>query len=449
MSPAKKLWLILVVCAVLLGTTSFVNPLIRLISAAVGAVPVPWVGREIAIAESNNTEYEPDAAFNWKHNEYLVVWRGHDGIYGRRVSATGKLLGHSPFPIATGPRTRRLPSAAYDPVNDRYLVVWMYDKDDAEDWNINGRFIPWESPDGSLKEFEIFGSFLYEEQPKAAYSSAQKEFLVVFVKKEPAKNKSEIWGTRVRASDGKILGTGIPFFISDNTAFSDHPDVAYNQKRNEYLVTWDVQKASLDVYGARLTGDGQILNPGIFSIAGWPNNEGIPAAAACPDEDQYLVVWQSEKSATNNDIYARVVFGDAVNSATVHHVADTVLHDSYPDTACSHNGRQFLVTWQQQYSSTSGPYGIIGRFVNTETGGGSSLCPGCSAAPAKTASIGDVFGIMVPTASDASRTRPAASGGFGEYLVAWEHLPKGTTDMDVHGKKVMPGAKFLPVVIKK
>jgi len=56
--------------------------------------------------------------------------------------------------------------------------------------------------------------------------------------------------------------------------------VAYNLARNEYLVTWDVEKGSLDIYGLRLTGTGMALG-GEFGIAGWTANKERPAVAAC------------------------------------------------------------------------------------------------------------------------------------------------------------------------
>ena len=452
MNPIKKISLIFIICAGLFAATSTMNPTLRSISAAVEAVPGAWVSKEIVVTEVNNSEFEPAVAFNWKHNEYLVVWRGYDGIYGQRVSSTGKLVGPKSFAIATGPNTRRSPSVDYDPVHDHYLVVWAYDKGSPEGWNINGCIIPWEAPDTSLPEIEIITLFTDQEQPKVVYGRAQEEFMVVWANKESAQNKSEIYAARLKSSDGAAPAGVNPSRVSKAGEYCEHPDVAYNKKRNEYLVVWDVQKSplNLDVYGVRLTGNGQVIANEVIGIAGWPNNEGTPAAAACGDEDQYLVAWHSEVSLTNWDIYARVVFGDAVLSKIVHKIEWTPVNELYPDAVCNHNGGQFLVVWQQQYSSTSGPYAISGRFVYPELGGGSILrCTDCLEAPDKPGTMSDIFVIIAPTVGDPSRTKPAAAGGIGDYMVVWEHLRKGSTDQDIHGKMVMPGANFLPLVIRK
>ena len=445
MSPRRKFILILIVCAVLLATTSFGHPLHRLISAAVEASHAPWVGNEIVVAGKNNSEYEPAIAFNWKHNEYLVVWRGFDGIYGQRVSATGKLVGPTPFSIATGTKTRRKPSVDYDPLHDRYLVVWMYDKG-SPDWNINGRFIPWQGPAQSLSEFEIITFFTFDEYPKVVYARATEEFLLVWVTK--ANNVSEIWGVRLKSMDGTIPGGENAHLISKAGELCDHPDVAYNLKRNEYLVTWEVKKSSLDIYGVRLKGDAQPMAPGIIAIAGWPDDERSPAVAAIGDADQYLVVWQSEYTPNNQDIFARIVFGNAVLSTTVHHIEWTPANEIYPDVSSDRGGSQFLVVWQQQYSSTSGPYGISGRMVFPVLGG-IILCPGCDNTADTVDSLGDIFTIVSPYTGDPDRTKPAVTGGFAQFLTVWEYLRPGSTDQDIHAKLVIPHVVFLPLVIHK
>ena len=69
--------------------------------------------------------------------------------------------------------------------------------------------------------------------------------------------------------------------------------MAYNLARNEYLVTFDADSSSWDIHAVRLRGDGVALGGGEFTIAGWPDDEQVPAVAACDQADQYLVAWQS------------------------------------------------------------------------------------------------------------------------------------------------------------
>ncbi|MEZ4609626.1 MAG: hypothetical protein R2838_05115 [Caldilineaceae bacterium] len=63
------------------------------------------------------------------------------------------------------------------------------------------------------------------------------------------------------------------------------------------------------------------------------------------------------------NIYARFVTGDG-SPAGVHHLDPYVVHQQHPDVACS--GSQYLVTWEEQYSNMSGPYGVWGRLMATD-----------------------------------------------------------------------------------
>jgi hypothetical protein len=94
-------------------------------------------------------------------------------------------------------------------------------------------------------------------------------------------------------------------------------------------------------------------------------------------------------------------------------------------------GNQFLVTWQQQYSSITGPYGIRGQFVNTDK------------------TLGADFAIMAPTGGvSAEFTTPVVAGGNVNFLTVWEHDRAGTSFQDIHGRLLAPYAVSLPLVLR-
>jgi hypothetical protein len=100
---------------------------------------------EIIISARDSEEHLPAIAYNSKHNEYLVVWEndwggGYHDIYAQRMSAGGRLL--SWFALTTV-HSQTSPAVAYDPDNDRYLVVWAYDSyGNASNWDVYGRLCP-------------------------------------------------------------------------------------------------------------------------------------------------------------------------------------------------------------------------------------------------------------------------------------------------------------------
>ena len=431
MSTKRALLVVLVASAIILamgdGTARAWPPEPGTASATTG----PHLSGEITISDLDNEEHLPAVAYNWKHHEYLVVWHtkwviGTRDIRAARVSDTGQVL--STFTVYEHTtKDSAQPTVDYDPVNDRYLVVWIFDAfGDSSDWDLYGRFIPWDGPSASLNEFAICTWSTHQWNPKVAYGRAVEEFLVVWANEyQSGTLPMYISGRRVKADGSGLPGSSSDLTISHATENRVNPDVTYNLARNEYLVVYD---NAVDIFGIRLTGDLSHNFGGEFGIAGWPDTEIHPAVAACDQADQYLVAWQS--SAGNQDIYARFVKGDGTPDS-VHHIYGTTVAEVEPDVACNMSGRQYLVVWQQQYSNLTGPYGVWGRLVFADK------------------SMDPEFRIMAPTAGiTAEFTDPAVAGGHTNYLVAWEHDRAGISYQDIHGRLITPHAVFLPLVVR-
>ncbi len=383
---------------------------------------------EITISALNNEQHLPAVAYNWKHHEYLVVWHnkwggGKRDIYAQRVDDRGRLK--SWFTVSSGAHDRAQPSVAYDPVRDRYLIVWVQDVfGDGSDWDVYGRFIPWAGPPVQ-PEFNIIDWTSNQWNPKVVYARAQDEFLVVWTSTPPFV-KAYISGRRIKADGSGFSGGG--FLIASNTTENRvNPDVAYNLARNEYLVVYD---NVFDIFGVRLRGDGTPLGGGEFGIAAWPDQEQHPSVAACSAADQYLVAWQSTVASSAEDVFARFVRGNgAVDS--VHHMDSTVVTEKEPDVACDENGRQYMIVWEQQYSNIIGPYGIRGQRILSDK----TLYP--------------AFAISAPTAGQGvDRTMPAVAGGGANFLVVWEQERINTPWKDIHGRLLVPETTFLPKVLR-
>lgn len=393
----------------------------------------PYVGGEIVMSNVDYDSYLPSVAYNWKHHEYLVVWHtkwtmGSRDIRAARVSDTGQVLAQFVvYEHAT--KDSAQPAVAYDPVNDRYLVVWVFDVfGDGSDWDLYGRFIPWNGPSASLNEFAICTWGTHQWNPKVAYGRAVEEFLVVWANEyQDGALPMYISGRRIKAADGSFPGgTDSDLTISHATENRVNPDVTYNLARNEYLVVYD---NAVDIFGFRLTGDLANNFGGEFGIAGWSSIEIHPAVAACAGANQYLVAWQSDQSdqgAANDAIYARFLDGEAT-PGSVHLIDDTTSPEREPAVACNLSGTQYLVTWQTRYTNLK--YGIWGRLVQPDATMIPQFC-------------------IVPPGSSADRTDPVVAGGHTTYLAVWVHQRDGTTHQDIHGRLVTPHVVFVPLVLR-
>jgi hypothetical protein len=411
---------VLVILALMLMAGTLFNS-----STASTSIQADYPTSPFMISELSANQYRPDIAYNSKHHEFLVVWEnvwpgGAHDIYAQRVSTTGKLL--SWFSVSTSNNNKMNPSVAYDLIHDRYLVVFAYDAiGNGTDWDVYGRFIPWNGPSTGLADFIICNWTSNQRRPVVAFGYAQGEYLVTWTN-GPIGQPTYISARRIYAD-----GSGFPsngFLVSSGPENRDYQDVTYNLHRNEYLITWDVAKSAsnYDIYGKRLDGFGNTLtggNPSIlgeFPIAAWPDIEERPAVAACDQADQYLVAWQSDQGTGEVDfaIYGYYLNGDAV-PVHVLLISDTTLPQLYVDISCNAKGNKYLLAWQDRY--VGGENGIWARLAFPNW------------------TLGEEFPVVGPL-QNADREWPSVSGGHSVFLTAWEHDRDVSDIKDIYGRMI-------------
>lgn len=307
----------------------------------------------IEIADTGHGYPGADVAYNSQFDEYLVVWEEPKKIWGRRVSSRGQPIGSSILIESGAPYGYEGPQVAYDSQRNRYLVIWGRGGGSA-DLFLHGRFVPALGPDAGLTAFPIDpGPIPLDAVYTLGYGLAQDEFLAVWNRKTGGAFREATYGRRIEAD-----GSGFPastFLLTEHTTDNRwRPDAAYNLVRNEYLVAVDDgNKVNDNIYGTRLTAGGSILGSGEFGIAGWPDEEYGASVAACPDGDQYLVVWHSIRTLDNSDgIYACFVSGDGSPGDVVQVKSRTSWEWRSADVACGvtntlRQAPRYLVAWAE------------------------------------------------------------------------------------------------------
>ena len=391
----------------------------------------PYLSPEITLLTLDNTQLLPAVAFNRQRQEYLVVWQnkwaGNRDIYAQRVTVDGRVL--SWFAVTSGPTDRAQPSVAYDPVNNRYLVVWIEDVlGNGSDWDIRGRFIPALGPDPTLTDFVICNWTSSQWNPVVAYAEAQNEYMVVWANQQAVGVPWYVSGRRMDATSGAFFSVGSDISLAHATNDRVNPAIAYNLARNEYLIVWQEVGSGQDIWAQRITASAVPLG-GPFGIAGWPDQEIQPAVAACSAADQYLVGWQSNVNPAqgNYDIYAWFLNGDATFIGGPQIIDDTTLPEENVAIACTIGGDAYLLTWQARYTNLH--YGIAARLAHTDT------------------QLERAFNLAAPLGNQ-DRTSPAVAAGRGSYLVAWEHTREGTTYQDIHARIWYDQLLYIPCVMK-
>ncbi|GMU08940.1 HYR domain-containing protein [Corallococcus caeni] len=218
---------------------------------------------------------------------------------------------------------------------DVYLVVWGFGAD--VDLDVIGTRV--RISDGAV--LDLMGIPLAVapgKQSGTAVASSGNDFLVVW--DDASLSVRALRAARVSGSTGQILGS--PFAVSNSTAGQIWPAVAFDG--THYLVAWTDYRGRVDtdIYGARVrASDGALLDPAgilICSVAGY---QASPAVAF--DGNRFLVVWQDSRSVAPGLHGARVGVDGVVIDRTSLPISTTAGAKFSP--AVSAVSGTFLVTW--------------------------------------------------------------------------------------------------------
>jgi len=234
---------------------------------------------------------------------------------------------------------------------------------------------------------------LTQDYPAAGF--ADSVFLAVWC---DGRDNGDIYGARITPS-GEVLDTS-GLRIRATVNWQEAPAIA--ARGSCFFVVWTDRppgSTHRDLHAGRVTVGGEILDTAGIVINHVDDHQDQPAVAA--GESCYLVVWYDRRGATPGDVYgARVSFSGEVLDPTGIPLGVGLGVESYPDVACA--GHDFLVVWQ---STSSGASSVWGTRVSSA---GRVLRPGC-----------------FPIAGDASRGeqagRPVVSSDGTEFLVAWQN----------------------------
>ena len=232
-------------------------------------------------ATSSCLHHAPEAAFNSSHNQFLVIWQtscmdGQRDINAQRLGIDGTLV--DPWFCVycdTNPRSRSRPAIAYNATDDQYLVVWRIELATRDE--IRGCIMPWKTPCPG-PELIIASSATDEDvdHPTVAWNSNRNQYVVVWEQQGATASIH----FRILNSDGTLGAGGIVADNNDRT-----PDVAYNLATDEYLVVWS--RSDTTVYGRRIQWDGS-FNGAEFSVGSGDN-----PSVTTDGQGVYAVAWQS------------------------------------------------------------------------------------------------------------------------------------------------------------
>lgn len=183
-----------------------------------------------------------------------------------------------------------------------------------------------------------------------AIAASPTTYLVVWAQAREGDLTRDIYAARIGAS-GEILDANA-ILISGAINTQDMPRVAWNG--TSFLVVWmDNRSGTLyDVYGARVSPSGQVLDPMGFVISNAIYNQYYPDVAAAGS--QFLVTWTDGRAGDTFDIYAaRVTDGGRVLDSNGILISDAAGDQQHPSVAS--RGNEYLIAWDDERNSTVYP----------------------------------------------------------------------------------------------
>jgi hypothetical protein len=258
------------------------------------------------VSRSATVQRNPALAFDGTN--YLAVWdeigrdgKGDSDIVAAALSKSTGALDGTGLEVAETSGEQTEPAVAWN--GDVFLAVWQT-RQSGDDSDVEGALI---GPDGSVGDpFSI--SVAGDDQTSPVVASDGSGFLVAWADWRSGVH-SQVFGTLVSAAGVVSSPTGTP--LSSGSQSEWEPALAW--AGDHYLLVWeDTRRSSFtiqrDVFGARISAAGGVLDPDGFAISAHDFDETTPSASSLAGTS--LIAWSDRRLGNQQaDIFAARVSG--------------------------------------------------------------------------------------------------------------------------------------------
>jgi hypothetical protein len=229
----------------------------------------------------------------------------------------------------------------------------------------------------------------------------------------------DIYGARVDAAGNLLDPAG--FIICNAEGTQRNPSVTTNG--DIFMVVWedqrDVYVTGTDIYGARVSGDGVVLDLSGIEISTATDEQTLPAVGSA--EGNFFTVWVDQRSGTNNDIYGAFITGNgSVANPDGLVICDQAGYQNAPDIC--YNGSRYLLVWADQRGFSKD---IYGTFLKTD------------------GTLSHANGIGIITLFN-NQENPSIAWNGAEFFLAYEEYQTGY-QAQIHGGRLNAAGQLLDV----
>jgi hypothetical protein len=338
------------------------------ISQAAAVSPDNYFGTAIGVAV--NRQVTPAVAFDGTY--YLLVWtdsrtsagRDYD-LIGARVYVNGTVIDPGGLALVVASGNQLVPDIVWN--GSQYMLVWMDTRNGSTNADIFGTRINnvYQVLDGT--GFTISSASGNQSRPTLAFNSsagcsAGGCYLVTWGDERNGSSNRDIFGARVTTGGAVLDSSGIAINISAGNQSS--PAVASNN--TQWLVTWqDARNGSGtdDIHASLLGANGSLLNPDV-TVASAANMQETPRVAF--NTNTYVVVWDDfRNSLTNADIFAQRLDVSANLQGANVALASTANSEFRPNIVPI-GPSEFFIVWRQEESPGGQVFDLVGQeFTGT------------------------------------------------------------------------------------
>jgi MYXO-CTERM domain-containing protein len=347
----------------------------------------------VAIGISSAAGRQSEPSLTWNGTTHFVTWRDHragnSDVYAARVTAAGTVLDPAGLPVHVGANDQVSPRVAFDGTN--HLVAWVGTESiDAVRVSATGTV---------LDASPITVSTAANEQlsPSAAWGGSS--YLVVWSDRRSPTDSADIYGVRLSATGTVLDPTGIAI----STAVGQQVQPALAWDGTSFFVVWGDQRgAHANIYGARVSSSGTVLDPTGIPIDTTPAAQRVASVAW--NGSHHLVIWEDRRDGVPRIYATRVRDTGAVVDAPAFAISSAAV-DTTPAAVAS-DGTGWLAVWTTALPDRD----IYGARVNAS------------------GVVMDPSGLPISTAIDV-QFAPGLAWNGSTYLVAWRDLRAGTIDV--------------------
>ena len=354
---------------------------------------------------------------------YELTWSnapaGHYTLTARATDSSGSSSNSAPVTISVrsseppGPRPapgdQEAPAVAAN--NEVYLVAWADKRGNDTEWDIYAARI---TPDGErLDPNGIRICVMRGPQQFPAVASDGRDFLVVWhdARDQDGPTYYDIFGARVTAEGVVLDPNGFPISRAPIDQFG--PSLAFNG--THYLVAWydyrnsDNERIRNDIYGARVGRDGGVLDPNGIAICTAENMQWAPGVGSL--DGDWFVAWDDSRGQVRG---SRVTGAGIVNNPD-----GLVLSQNFSGSAIrvAGNASGYLTAWNDSRNYQTTQYDIFARRATAagQIVGGSEFLL-CNA--------------------PGMQTSPALAAGNDQFLAVWIDDRDGWTDRKIFATRI-------------